>query len=127
MDALTKKLLNNLKCPVCKAPIDILKYTKPWNFGCAYEFDHYRLRLNDGYISAEQTSIYDISHKYVILKEYKDFQIKTTIHIYNADPEGRVGFSFVDKKVTTDIDLFDFKNFDSKKALNRIKTYLLFQ
>lgn len=127
MDALTKKLLNSLKCPICKAPIDILKHSKPWNFGCAYEMDHYKIRLNDGYCSSEQTSIYDKTHKYVLVKEFKDLKLNTTIYIYNTDPEGRVGFSFIEKKVSTDLNLFDFRNFDKEKALNRIKTYLLFQ
>jgi hypothetical protein len=129
MDMLNKKLLNSLKCPICRGPIDMLdwKSQKPYDFGCAYNIDHYKLLLNDGYITQEQVSFYDKTHKYIITKSYKDSFEKTLIHIYEADQEYRVQFDFLQKLISPEVSLFDFRNFNVEKALNRLKTYLVFQ
>lgn len=129
MNILDKKTLNNLKCPICKGPIDILSWKahKPYDFGCAYDVDHYKLKLNDGYIAQECVGFYDKKHKYLITKTYKDLHLETKINIYDADPEGRVQFDFLQKIISPELDLFDFRNFSVERAINRLKTYLVFQ
>jgi hypothetical protein len=49
------------------------------------------------------------------------------IKVSETDLEGRVIFSFKEKIFKSDIDAFDFSNFNIEKAINRIKTLFLFQ
>jgi hypothetical protein len=137
MDPWLKALLNSLRCPICKAQID----TKPssldifyrqFNYSCAYDYTHYAININTGIavptLESEHVNVFDSKHKYSILKTYPVIgKSKIEIRIYDVDAEGRINFTFKEKKFTTDLDLFDFKKFDSVKAVNRIKTVLVFQ
>lgn len=131
MDPLTKQALNSLSCPVCKSPIDMLPKTGPkgFSFGCALDIDHYVLGMTFGLISIERVGIYDLDkrRKYIITKKHKDGASDTEISIMDTDQEGRIIFSFTDNKVTTDLEIFDFKRFNAEKAINKIKTFLLFR
>lgn len=130
MEQLTKKVLNSLSCPICKSPIDMLPSgVKGFSFGCASDMDHYMLEMLYGLISIERVCIYDINkqHKYIITKKHKDGACDTEISIMDTDQEGRVIFSFTDNKVTTDLEMFDFRKFNAEKAVNKIKTFLLFR
>jgi hypothetical protein len=126
VDPITKKILNNLKCPICGAPIDIYHSDE---FSCAINNDHYIVWLSwiDHKINRETVNIYDRNHKYKIEKQYIDNKTTTSISIYETDLENRVFFSFKQKKLVIDQSLFDFANFNSDKALNRIKMIFTFQ
>ena len=124
-------MLNSLKCPICKAPIDICsKRTMIYNYGCAINADHYSIYLVNWEpivrIETETVNIYDKNHKYSISKLYNFGDISTVISVYETDLENRVIFSFKEKRLVLDNSLFDFNNFDKDKALNRIKTIFVF-
>jgi hypothetical protein len=130
MDRIAKNILNSLQCPICKAPIDMVCHgaLRGYNYCCASNQDHYAIGLDFGEIKKEIVNIYDSNHKYSIIKLYNDSgQIETIINIFETDLENRVIFSFKEKKIAFDNDIFDFKNFKANKALNRIKTIFVFQ
>jgi hypothetical protein len=129
-----KKLLNNIKCPICKGPIDMISYfwrpNKDFNFGCANDYKHYSLALRHDelpiLITAERVHVYDGNKKYQLNKKYSDNTVSTEIVIYRIDPEGREIFTFEQKRLLLEKDLFDFAHFNNEKAVQRIKTILLF-
>jgi hypothetical protein len=133
MDPVAKKILNNLSCPLCKAPIDLLANRNiGYNYGCAANDDHYVLHLITWdvpiRIDQECVNFYDSTHMYKIVKQHSiDGTTVTFISVYDTDLEGRVIFSFKEKKILMNQNAFDFTNFDENKALNRIKTIFLFQ
>jgi|ERR1035437_21850 hypothetical protein len=119
-----KQLLNSLRCPICGAQIERF---------CVINSDHYKVFLNrDNYnietdsIRMEQVEIYNDKHHYQIRKYHNTQPILTVITIYNANAEGII---YDNKYKHLDIkqDLFDFRDFNIKKAINRIKTILTFQ
>lgn len=133
-----KQLLNSLKCPICKSPIDLysgvpLYNRSGHNFACAEDNQHYSLLLKYDIspilIMQERTHVYDHNKKYQLNKTY-DYEgggsITTEIVIYRIDPEGREMFSFEKKRLSFDKDLFDFSNFNKEKAIQRIETILVF-
>jgi len=126
-----KELLNSLKCPVCGGQIDIARVCGS-NYGCVNNPYHYNLNIETGsvaifsFLTRERITLYDSKYRYDILRIHGE-SIKTKIEIFDIDGERRVIFSFKDKFVEIDGDAFDFNNFNSDKALNRIKTILLFQ
>ena len=127
-----KKLLNSLKCPICHAQIDTISGKGyGYNYCCAANSDHYVLCIDLGSlvtrITREKVHVYDKNHKYSIIKAYHDGTIRTSISVYETDLEGRVIFSFKDKVLMMDKDLFDFANFKPDKAVHRIKTIFVFQ
>lgn len=126
-----KKILNALKCPLCKAPIDLIEYSsarKGYNFGCAINVDHYAISLiyDPVMVAAECIHIHDAHHMYEIIK-HPYGKVRTTIKIFNTDAESRVIFSFKEKQLDMDIDAFNFDKLDLERAINRIKTIFLFQ
>jgi len=121
-----KKILNGLKCPICKSPIDIT-YDFGYNYGCALNNDHYRLTIQTYVITKEIVNLYEKKRKYSIVKLHFDKNTRTEIEIYETDLENRVIFSFENKTYISYRDLFDFTAFDADKAISRIKTFLLFQ
>lgn len=128
-----KKFLNNTKCPICKSQIDMIESKSVsylCNFGCASNSDHYMLKLEDFFdlpkLTHEVLHIYDLKHKYKIIKLYFGPKIETVVKVYETDPEGREQFSFKEKKVEVDFDAFNFSNFNREKALNRIRNLFLF-
>jgi len=126
-----KQLLNSLKCPICQCQIDtLLNANNPiyrgFQYCCVANHKHYAIKVYENYsahIVEEIVHLYDQSHEYCILKT----KFNTEIAISDLDLEGRVRFSFVIKKFRTELDLFDFQNFNVDKAINRIKTVLVFQ
>jgi hypothetical protein len=128
VDPVTKKLLNGLNCPICKAPIDIctIKF-KGYNYGCAVNNDHYTILVDMCFLVVETVRVYDAKHQYIISNHYTGTKIKTTISVNETDPEGRVIFSFKEKVLALDKAYFDFRNFNAAKAVNRIKTIFVFQ
>lgn len=126
-----KELLNSLKCPICNGQVDIIRVYES-NYACVNEPYHYNLCVDTdlvtdlSFITQERVTLYDSKYRYDILRIHKE-HIKTRVDMFSIDGEKRVIFSFKDKFVEVDGDAFDFNNFDSKKALNRIKTILLFQ
>jgi len=126
-----KELLNSLKCPICGGQIDIAPIGGS-NYGCFNDPYHYNLNIETGsvaifsFLTQERITLYDSKYRYDIVRIHGD-NIKTKIEMFDIDGEGRVIFSFIDKFVEIDGDAFDFKNFDSDKALKRIKMILLFQ
>jgi len=132
MDPAAKKILNSLRCPICDAQIDTTSYyVRDYNYGCATDVDHYVIYMILWEpvirIASERVSIYDKNKKYSLIKSYDNGKTTTIIEIYETDLENRVIFSFKEKKLVMDKDLFDFANFNVDKALNRIKTVLVFQ
>ena len=122
---LFKTLLNSLRCPICKSQIDYDKI-----YGCASNIDHYVISFIDDFdipkIQKEIINIYDDKHRYKIIKEHST-PVKITINICDVDAERRVIFSFKELKIVTEIDAFNFDKFVIKKAINRIKTLIVFQ
>jgi hypothetical protein len=125
-----RDLLNKLKCPICKAPIDLV-YVRNYNYGCAIDHDHYIISMIGGplsWIEKEKVNLYDKKHQYSIIKNYTYLGFSSLeIKVNETDLEGRVIFSFEEKVFKSDIDAFDFSNFNSEKAINRIKTLFAFQ
>lgn len=122
-----KRLLNTLRCPICKHLIDIGA-----RFGCVSNMEHYYVLIKDAHsenpILVEETvEIYDKKHKYKITKIYENSKITTAIGIFDIDLEKRVQFSFKKTVLSFDQDIFDFGNFKSDKAIQRIKTLLTFK
>ena len=105
MDPITKKILNSLCCPLCKAPIDLLvNRNLGYNYGCAFDFDHYAVNLIGLEfpirIDQECVNFYDTCHMYKIVKKHSiDSPTLTFISVYDTDLEGRVIFSFKEKKI----------------------------
>jgi hypothetical protein len=122
-----KEILNSLRCPICKAQVDGNNYSI--RFYCVYVRDHYNIWLKDGAVKRETVNIYDMSKllKYEITQSYENNSTKTNILLENIDAEGREIFTFDEVSYKADIALFDFKNFNSEKALNKVKTFLVFR
>jgi len=118
--------LNKLRCPICKAQIDMLERA---GHGCAANSDHYQVSISphDIAVTWEKVNFYTKKFKYSIIKTYEQANIHTEIFIREVDLEGRVIFTFDIKSYKTDINLFDFTNFNVEKAINRINTILVFQ
>ncbi len=131
MNSDLKNLLNNLKCPICLSQIDLRSGHK-MNYGCVKSEQHYfievRLNVFDlPFIMEEHTIIYDKKFKYSLIKEYNNsIFFRTKILASSIDGEGRVIYGLDRIKFETEQDLFDFSNFDIKKALRRIKTAFTF-
>ena len=128
MDPLLKKILNSLSCPICKAPVDTLSYKAyiGYSYGCAMNPDHYLIRLDNCVLIIETVHIYDDKHKYTISNHYTGDKLKTIINVHETDAEGRVIFSFKEKKLALDKAYFDFRRFNVDNAVNRIKTIFTF-
>ena len=129
-----KKILNDLRCPVCRSPIDITGYpvfSTTYNYGCADNYDHYLLSVITSVgcskIEKEQVHVIDSKHKYQIFKTYHPKGNKTEITAYQIDSEGRVIFSFKNNKLCLEQEIFNFTKFDVNKAIHRIKTMFVFQ
>jgi hypothetical protein len=109
-----------MKCPVCKAPIDVLSCRNMgYNYGCASNYDHYMINLllwePIVTLEKETVNIYDDTHKYAITRAHINGNVQTIIDVFTTDLESRVIFSFKEKKLKLDKDVFDFKNFDVKR------------
>ena len=126
-----KKLLNSLKCPICKSPIDIASGEYGYNYGCAYNIDHYKINLILWEpiirIEKERVNLYDKQRLYSIIKYHVSSNTTTVVVVYETDLENRIIFSFKEKRIQIDKDLFDFTNFNKDKVINRIRTIFVFQ
>lgn len=140
MDPVLKKLLNNLSCPICKGPIDIISSTvsgyRNYNYGCAASLDHYVILIVSNFnnlglpkLTIETVNVYDKNRKYQLTKRFDRISssFNTEILILKTDLEGRVEFSFKNTSLILDKELFDFSKFNADKAVNRIKTIFTFQ
>lgn len=124
MDPVLKAWLNSLSCPICKSSIDII-HGKP-GYGCALSNDHYIISGLEDY-TFETINIYDSKWKFQIIRTKSQNSIKTDIKMFEVDGEKRVKFSFKERKMSFDFDVFDLKTFDVNKALKRIRTLLVFR
>ena len=126
MDPELKKLLNSLRCPICKGRIDVMRR----GYACAANNDHYQINffMHTVQISTEIVNIRGDGCKYVLIKTYSPSgqKIQTEIVIMKIDPEGRIEYSHKKKSLVLDQDLFDFRNFNPDRAVNRIKTIFAF-
>lgn len=121
-----KKILDRFKCPICKSPIDVIGNRNLYgNYCCAQNINHYIVKYDFPMVISETVFVFDINKKYAITKSYQT-NIKTSIEVFETDLESRTIFTFSETKLVLDKDIFDFTNFDSKKALNRIKTVFIF-
>jgi hypothetical protein len=137
MNPLTKKLLNSLRCPICKSLIDMLptKISKRYQFGCAVNNEHYAIRLNNGDIERELVSFFDSKHKYVLLKSHYDGIISVSegsitdmeINVIDIDLENRVVEGNKIKVIDVNSESFDFRNFNIKEVVYKINLLFLFQ
>jgi hypothetical protein len=123
----SKKFLNSIKCPICLSQIDKDNGSSIYN--CVLNINHYRAGIYNDFIETETVSLFDFSSlsKYEIWKKIKYGIISFTIYIRDIDAEGRTIFKFEDKTFRTDVNLFDFRNFNKDTAINKIKTVMLFQ
>lgn len=127
-----KSILNKLQCPLCKGQIDGVykSFTKVQKFWCANVKNHYEITFVEDLIKTELINLYNYQEllNYEIVRDCDNNNtVSFTIRMRQIDAEGRIIFSFEDKVFTTSIDIFDFKNFNKDKALNKIKTVMLFQ
>ena len=127
-----KKLLNSLRCPICKGQLDLLSHTvvrgvPQYNFFCVNDYRHYGIFLNhwDIPIAIEEEGIiiFEGSYRFDVLQK-KD---NTKIIIREIDPEERVLDSVKPKIFEYDKELFIFSKTTKDKIVNRIKTILVFQ
>ena len=139
MDKALKFILNSLKCPVCRGQIDLIttslafanKTKLPFNYGCAANNEHYLIWLptenNPNYIlHYDKVVIYEGRYQYEIVQDYPIFP-NTQIIIRKTDLEHRVSEKDTWKIFEYSKILFDWKNTNRDKVVNRIKTILTFQ
>lgn len=139
MNAIVKKFLNAIKCPVCKGQIDIFdgRRASPgrrFNFACATNYEHYAIYLNTDNapffeIEEEYASVKDNKYKYEIV-QYHSLLLKahqTNILIFDINGDGNVIEGNAIKDFSYNKALFDLQKTSTKKLLNRIKTILVFQ
>lgn len=124
-----KKILNSLCCPICKGQIDQSHNLKFYH--CVNDINHYLLSFTGAIISFEKVQLFDYQNliKYVIFKRINinGLGYNFRINLNKIDAEGRFIHDFNDKNFTTSINIFDFQNFNLDKAINKIKTIMLFQ
>ena len=128
MDPVIKNMLNSLSCPICHAQIDTLtgRLYRGYNYCCATNPDHYMILADTYILIVETVHVYDEKHKYTISNHYTGNKIRTVINVHGTDAEGRVIFSFKEKKLALDKAYFDFRKFNVDKAVDRIKTIFTF-
>jgi len=121
-----KEILNSLRCPICQSQIDGVSYSI--RFYCAQDQKHYNVWIKDGKLKKETINLYDLKKllKYELTQTYETNGVKTIIILENIDAEGREIFSFEENSYTANLALFDFRNFNYDKAINKIKTFLVF-
>lgn len=140
LDPVAKQILNSIKCPICKSPVDLLDWkvksdTRKYNFCCAADWQHYRFFFIHWEpvhrIEYENVIVYEGRHKYEITQFYDLLNLdgKTEILIFDVDPENRVIDTKEKKapKFSYDKRLFDFSQTNREKIVNRVKTILVFQ
>jgi len=124
-----KTILNSLKCPLCKCPVDI-NPVKNYNYGCALNPTHYRVMFDYSLskIKYQTLSFCVEDNKYIItINDFgKPIGFKTEIIFRKLDGNGLELFSHKEKKIILEGNLFDFTNFTEEKYLNRIHTILAF-
>jgi len=124
-----KTILNSLKCPLCKCPIDI-NPVKNYNYGCALDPTHYRVMFDYtlSKIKYQTFSFCVGDNKYIItINDFgQPIGFKTEIFFKKLDGNGFEIDSNKEKRIILEGNLFDFTNFIEEKFLNRIHTILAF-
>ena len=124
MDAISKRILDALKCPVCGGQIDGVKIIY-----CAADEEHYYANIDIDalpifIVLKEIVKVYSGKHQYEIIQEANS----TAIYIWNIDKERR---RISNKPNPPNPLIFNSKLFDlskfNNKLINRIKTILVFQ
>lgn len=135
-----KRLLNILRCPICKSQIDILNLKIKYNFGCVQNYLHYSVFIRDAEIThyssslipsieQERVIINDKLFQYEIIQNFicmAPSETETLIYIKKIDAEGRV-LEQPYKKFNYNKMFFNFQETDKNKIINRINTILTFQ
>lgn len=141
MDKTAKLILNSMRCPLCKAQIDIIEPRpnpsyESWssNFGCVADPEHYGIWFvhwegPPPRIVREMIVVNEGDHQYKVVQIVEQFTSSTTIKIYDIDAEQRVIYGRGHEVRTFQFNkhLFKFSNTNREKILNRIKTILVFQ
>lgn len=138
-----KKLLNSLRCPVCKSQIDIMTdserklFSSHWNCRCA-QSPHFLLELLDDDLGTkifeEKLSLLDQKNSmhWELTKMVENSIIPqfAVFHIvaWEVDGDGNIIETSHPKffKILKE-EIFDFRNFDPKEALKRLRTIMTFQ
>jgi hypothetical protein len=135
VDKVAKLILNQIKCPICKSPVDLLDWkvrseTRKYNFCCAADWQHYRfyfIHWEPVYrVEYENLIVFEGNHEYVITQFDNG---GTEILIFEVDAENNI-IESKDKKPTKfsyNKKLFDFSQTTREKIINRVKTILVFQ
>ena len=132
MNPVAKKILNNLKCPICSGQLDLLSWQVPqkvkdYNFFCVNDYRHYGIFLIHWdfpiVIEQEGVTIFEGSHRFDVVQT----KGKTKITIREIDPEERVLDNVKPKVFDYDKEMFIFSQTNRDKIVNRIKTILVFQ
>lgn len=132
MNPIAKQILNNLKCPLCSAQLDLRGYNlagqkKQFNFFCVADYRHYGIFFNHWdnppTIIEEAAGIYD-NNKYYWVYQSENY---TQISVRDTDAEGRIIDNVPVLDFSSKKKLFDFHTANKDKILNRIKTILVFQ
>lgn len=129
MDKQLKQLLNSLRCPVCKAQIDIAGrgISRAYNYCCSSRPQEYMLWIRERSptptIVYDKIVVYDSSNKYIADQHYDD---KTTVFdVWNVDVEGNLT-DYSSKTVKLDYILFDYQKTDREGIIRRLKTVMVF-
>lgn len=141
MDPLVKKILNSLRCPICKSQIDLFQAKKKNgnNFACATNHTHYAMFFVSWdlpyRIEQEDVQVYSGNYLYEIRQHHYLSPPslppmkcnETLIYIKEVDKELRVIEKGKLLKFQYPQLLFDFQNTTNEKIINRVKTILVFQ
>ncbi len=139
MDPIVKKILNSLRCPICKGQIDLVEAKKGNNFGCVREPHHYSfffVHWEQPYrIEHEDVAVYYGKHLYEIRQyhytstggTHPQTCTDTVIYIKEVDKEFRVIEKAKVERFEYNKTLFDFQQTDKDKIINRVRTILVFQ
>lgn len=132
MNLIAKKILNNIRCPICSGQLDLPGWqveqkNKDYNFFCVNDFRHYGIFLIhwDLPISIEQegVTIFEGSHRFDVVQKNGS----TKITIRDVDLEERILDNIKPIVFEYDKEMFIFSQTNREKIINRIKTILVFQ
>jgi hypothetical protein len=128
MDKQLKTLLNNLKCPVCKAQIDIAgrSISSQYNYSCSGHPQEYVLFIDSQLslpIRYDRVIIYDEHNKYIVVQVYGAQY--TVLDVWKVDAEGNLT-DYNNKTVKLNYILFDYQKMDREKIVRRLKTVMVF-
>lgn len=139
MEPNAKKILDNLKCPICQSSIDLIQWNHRrlghgYNFGCVINSFHYAIDFahweTPPRIFKESVFLVDQEVEYELIQTTNN---GTTIYQQDIDAEGRTidspknWQSKLFPMYESNMQLFNFSNTTPERLLTRIQTLMTFQ